>query len=52
MQRTFAWGKEHGAWDITVRVSGHVLAHHGAMPYALCKSPPNLTIIASVNTNH
>ncbi|MCB0258506.1 MAG: hypothetical protein KDE62_02100, partial [Calditrichaeota bacterium] len=39
MLRTiFAWGKAHGAWGDTVRVSGLVLAQAGAMPYAPCES--------------
>ena len=36
MRETFAWGMGHGAWRITVQVSGHALAHYGAMPHAPC----------------
>ena len=36
MLRIFAWGKGHGAWCITVRVSEHALANYGAMRHAPC----------------
>ena len=36
MRRTFAWGKGHGAWGMTVRVSEPALVHYGAMHHALC----------------
>ena len=48
MQRTFAWGKAHGAWCITVRVSNHALAHYGAMPFAPCRQ---LYTVLSMNVS-
>ena len=35
MRSIFAWGKAHGAWCITVRVSRHAIVHYGAMPHAI-----------------
>ena len=36
MRSIFAWGKAHGAWCITVRVSEPALAYYGAMHLAPC----------------
>lgn len=35
-----------GAWCVTVRVSGHALAHYGAMPLAPCPMQKNFTLFS------